>query len=113
MARALTAQKTQTSDTQHRGGRAADKNSIRAFHLVVPEAEIAELPRRINKPAKETVFDELQSAQLSMIEELPRYPAIDDDWRKREAKLNALPQFMSEIDGLDILLIACVVFLIL
>ena len=111
MSRASTAQKTQTCDTQHRGEPAADKNASRRFHLIVPEAEPAELPRPINEPERDTVSDELQSIELAMIEELPRFWAPDDDWREREAKLNALPHFRTEIDGLDILLIACIVFL--
>ena len=112
MSRRSTAQKTQPSDTQHDTERTADKNPIRAFRLIVPEAEPAELPKRLNERERETVFDESPGEDLAMIEELPRYWAPDDDWRKREEELNALPQFMTEIDGLDILLIACVVFLI-
>jgi hypothetical protein len=112
MSRASTAQKTQTSDTQHHEERVADKSATRRFHLIVPEAELAELARPINEPERETVSDESQYAQLAMIEELPRYWVVDDDWRMREAKLNALPQSITLIDWLDILLIVCVVFLI-
>src|SRR5215208_5477554 len=53
-------------------------------------------------PEKETVADESQGVPLATIQELARYWATDYDWRKCEAKLNALPQFMTEIDGLDI-----------
>jgi hypothetical protein len=112
MSRGSAAQKKQTSDTEHSGEPATDKNAIRAFHLVVPDSELAGLPRPINEPERETVTDESQYAQLATIEELPRYWVVDDDWRMREAKLNALPQSMTVIDGLDILLIVCVAFLI-
>ncbi|MDQ0916342.1 epoxide hydrolase family protein [Paenibacillus sp. V4I5] len=82
-----------------------DKNAIRPFHVNVPEAELTELRRRINTtkwPDKETVSDQSQGVQLVTIQELARYWATDYDWRKIEAKLNALPQFITEIDGLDI-----------
>ena len=113
MSRSSNARKTQLSDTQPCKERAADKNPIRAFRLIVPEAEPADLPSPINEREREMLFDESQAAELAMIEELPNYWTPGDDWRKREEKLNALPQCMTEIDGLDILLIACVVFLIL
>ena len=71
----------------------------------VPEAELTELRRRINAtrwPEKETVADASQGVQLATIQKLARYWATDYDWRKCEAKLNALPHFITEIDGLDI-----------
>jgi pimeloyl-ACP methyl ester carboxylesterase len=80
-------------------------DAIRPFKVNVPEAELAELHRRINAtrwPERETVTDESQGVPLAMIQELARYWATDYDWRKCEAKLNALPQFITEIDGLDI-----------
>jgi hypothetical protein len=83
----------------------ADKNAIRPFHVNVPEAELTELQRRINStrwPDRETVTDESQGVPLATIQELARYWGTDYDWRKCEAKLNALPQFITEIDGLDI-----------
>lgn len=83
----------------------ADKNAIRPFHVNVPGAELTELRRRINAtkwPEKETVADSSQGVQLATMKELARYWAADYDWRKAEAKLNALPQFITEIDGLDI-----------
>ena len=79
--------------------------TIRPFQVNVPEAELAELRRRINStrwPDRETVTDESQGVPLATIQELARYWATDYDWRKIEAKLNALPQFITEIDGLDI-----------
>jgi pimeloyl-ACP methyl ester carboxylesterase len=91
---------TQTSATQ-----AADKTAIRPFRVNVPEAELTELRRRINStrwPDRETVADESQGLPLATIQELAHYWATDYDWRKCEAKLNALPQFITEIDGLDI-----------
>ena len=84
---------------------AADKTTIRPFQVKVPAAKLAELRRRINStrwPDRETVTDESQGAPLATIQELARYWATDYDWRKCEAKLNALPQFITEIDGLDI-----------
>ena len=97
---------TQTSATQQRSDQTTDKNAIRPFHVNdVAEAELTELRRRINAtkwPERETVTDQSQGVQLATIQELARYWATDYDWRKIEAKLNALPQFITEIDGLDI-----------
>ena len=79
--------------------------AIRPFHVNVPEAELTELRRRINAtkwPERETVADASQGIQLATIQALARYWATEYDWRKIEAKLNALPQFITEIDGLDI-----------
>ena len=91
---------TRTSATQ-----AADKTSIRPFQVNVPEAELAELRTRINStrwPDRETVTDESQGVPLTTMQELARYWSTEYDWRKVEAKLNTLPQFVTEIDGLDI-----------
>ena len=82
-----------------------DTTAIRPFHVNVPETELAELHRRINAtrwPERETVTDASQGVQLETIQALALYWATDYDWRKIEAKLNALPQFITEIDGLDI-----------
>jgi pimeloyl-ACP methyl ester carboxylesterase len=79
--------------------------AVRPFRIDVPEAALVDLRRRIAAtqwPEKETVADESQGVQLATIQELARYWATDYDWRKCEAKLNALPQFLTEIDGLDI-----------
>jgi pimeloyl-ACP methyl ester carboxylesterase len=90
----------------HQGSNQADaKNTIRPFHVNVAEAELTELRRRINAtkwPERETVADASQGVQLATIQALARYWATDYDWRKVEARLNALPQFITEIDGLDI-----------
>jgi hypothetical protein len=77
-------------------------NEIRPFHVDVPEEELAELRRRIAAtrwPSRELVADRSQGVQLATTQELARYWATDYDWRKAEAKLNALPQFTTEIDG--------------
>src|SRR6266849_5574111 len=80
--------------------------AIRPFTIpVTPEAEIEALRSRVAAtrwPDKETVPDHSQGVQLATIQELARYWTTDYDWRKCEAKLNALPHFMAEIDGLDI-----------
>ena len=80
-------------------------SAIRPFHHTAPGAELAELRKRINAtkwPERETVTDASQGVQLATTEALARYWATDYDWRKIETKLNALPQFITEIDGLDI-----------
>ena len=82
-----------------------DKNAIRPFQVNVPEAELSELRRRINTtkwPDRETVPDATQGVQLATMQALASYWAKEYDWRKVEARLNALPQFITEIDGLDI-----------
>ena len=78
---------------------------IRPFHLEIPEEQIDDLRRRIAAtrwPSKELVPDRSQGVQLSTLQELARYWVTDYDWRKAEAKLNALPQFTTEIDGVEI-----------
>ena len=80
-------------------------NTIRPFRIEVPEAALVDLRRRIAStrwPDRETVADESQGVQLATIQELASYWGTDYDWRKVEARLNALPQFITEIDGLDI-----------
>jgi pimeloyl-ACP methyl ester carboxylesterase len=83
----------------------ATDTSIRPFQVDVPEAELEDLRRRIaatNWPDRETVADQSQGVPLAMIQKLARYWMTDYDWRTCEANLNALPQFITEIDGLDI-----------
>jgi len=80
-------------------------DAIRPFHIDVPEEALVDLRRRIAAtrwPDKETVSDASQGVQLATMKALARHWATDHDWRKCEAKLNALPQFITEIDGLDI-----------
>ncbi len=99
---------TQTTGTQRGADQASDKTAIRPFHVNVPETELAELRRRINAtkfPERETVTDATQGVQLTCAttgQALARYWATEYDWRKIEAKLNAYPNFITEIDGLDI-----------
>ncbi len=79
--------------------------AIRPFRINVPEEALVDLRRRVTAtrwPDRETVTDRSQGAQLAKIQELVRYWGTDYDWRKVEAQLNALPQFLTEIDGLDI-----------
>jgi pimeloyl-ACP methyl ester carboxylesterase len=80
-------------------------NAIRPFQFTAPEEALVDLRRRITAtrwPERETVSDQSQGVQLATIQELASYWGTDYDWRKIEARLNALPQFITEIDGLDI-----------
>ncbi len=82
-----------------------DKNAIRPFSVNVPEAELADMLRRINAtrlPEKEPVADMSQGVPLATIEKLQRYWGNEYNWRKCEARFNAFPGFITEIDGLDI-----------
>jgi pimeloyl-ACP methyl ester carboxylesterase len=84
---------------------AADDTTVRSFKINIPDEQLADLRRRINAtrwPDKETVADQSQGAQLAKLQELLRYWGSGYEWRKAEAKLNALPQFMTTIDGVDI-----------
>ena len=84
---------------------AADASSIRPFEFDFPEAELTDLRQRITAtrwPEKETVDDDSQGVQLATMEKLAKYWANEYDWRKCEATLKALPNFITEIDGLDI-----------
>ncbi len=95
----------QITATPHGSKQGADKNAVHTFHINVPEKELTELRGRINAtrwPERETVTDASQGVQLSTAQALARYWATDYDWRECEARLNALPQFITEIDGLDI-----------
>jgi pimeloyl-ACP methyl ester carboxylesterase len=83
----------------------SSETEIRPFRVEFPEQEIADLRRRIAAtrwPERETVTDDSQGVRLALMQELAGYWGTDYDWRKCEAKLNALPQFITEIDGLDI-----------
>ena len=97
-----------TNTTNATGASAAPLSNnldIRPFRVNVPETELTELRRRINAsrwPSKELVADRSQGVQLATLQALARYWTTDYDWRKVEAKLNALPQFITEIDGVDI-----------
>ncbi len=79
--------------------------AIRPFRVDIPEEAIADLRRRIAAtrwPEKETVADPSQGVQLATMQKLARYWGTDYDFRRVEARLNALPQFITEMDGLDI-----------
>ncbi len=80
-------------------------SAIRPFRITVPDEKLVDLRRRITAtqwPERETVSDSSQGVQFTTIQNLARYWATEYDWRKVEARLNALPQFITEIDGLDI-----------
>jgi pimeloyl-ACP methyl ester carboxylesterase len=84
---------------------AATPDEIRPFRINIPEEALVDLRRRIDAtrwPDRETVRDDSQGVQLATLQELARYWGTGYDWRKIEARLNALPQFITEIDGLDI-----------
>ena len=85
--------------------RTADDTSVRPFNINIPEEALVDLRRRIEAtrfPEKETVDDQTQGVQLATIQALAKYWATDYDWSKCESKLKALPNFVTEIDGLDI-----------
>jgi len=95
----------ETALNQPHIGRSTETTSIRPFRVNVPQEALDDLRRRINAtkwPEREYVTDQTQGVQLATVQKLARYWAADYDWRKAEAKLNALPQFITEIDGLDI-----------
>ena len=86
-------------------GDASGVDAVRPFRARVPDAAVADLRRRLAAtrwPDKETVGDASQGAQLANLQELVRYWATDYDWRRGEAKLNAFPQFVTRIDGVDV-----------
>src|SRR3989475_11122742 len=96
---------TQTSATPQSNKQATDKNSIRPFHVNVPEAELTDLRQRLAQtrlPDKETVTDYSQGVPLKTVQQVLSYWQRDYDWRKVEARINAVPNFITEIDGLDI-----------
>ena len=102
---ANTKTRKETATSQPGTVRSADTNAIRPFRVRVPQEALDDLRRRIAAtrwPDRETVTDSSQGVPLATIQQLARYWATDYDWRKAEAKLNALPQFITEIDGLDI-----------
>jgi pimeloyl-ACP methyl ester carboxylesterase len=86
-------------------GRVETPTEIRPFHIEIPEKQLDDLRRRIEAtrfPSKELVEDRSQGVQLATIQELATYWGTEYDWRKVEARLNALPEFTTEIDGVDI-----------
>jgi len=90
--------------TQQASGQTGD-TAIRQFHVSFPESDIGELRKRVKAtrwPDRETVTVASQGVQLATTQAVARYWATNHDWRKCEARLNALPQFITNIDGLDI-----------
>ena len=82
-----------------------ERNAIRPFHVEIPEDALVDLRDRLaatRLPEQETVSDNSQGVRLATVQKLVNYWANDYDWRKIEAKLNAYPNFITEIDGLDI-----------
>jgi len=93
---------TQTSATKKGTG---EDTAIRPFHVNIPQAQLDEMRRRIKAtiwPEGETVPDDTQGVQIATMKKLADYWATDYDWRKVEARLNSYPQFVTNIDGLDI-----------
>jgi hypothetical protein len=85
-----------------------ENTDVRPFRIDVPQEALGDLPRRIASarwPSGEVVNDRSQGVQLATMQELARYWTTEHDWRATETKLNALPQFTTEIDGTDIHLI--------
>src|SRR3984957_9706730 len=84
---------------------ATEADAVRPFKINIPQEQLVDMRRRIAAtrwPERETVTDDSQGVPLATMQELARYWATGYDWRKVEAKLNALPQFITQIDGLDI-----------
>src|SRR5438132_14412014 len=96
----------QSIATERSSEQTTEKNAIRPFLPInVPETELTELRMRINAtrwPARETVTDAKQGVQLATTQSLARHSATEYDWSKFEASLNALPEFITEVEGLDI-----------
>jgi pimeloyl-ACP methyl ester carboxylesterase len=95
----------ETATTQLGTPTATGKDAIRPFRMTFPEEALTDLRRRIAAtiwPEKETVADQSQGPQLATVQKLARYWGTEYDWRKVETKLNSNPQFITEIDGLDI-----------
>src|SRR3984885_15129483 len=88
-----------------KAGATTEDKPIRPFHVSVPDEQLVDLRRRVKAtlwPDKETVTDASQGVQLATMQKLAQYWANEHDWRKCEAKINAVPNFITEIDGLDI-----------
>jgi pimeloyl-ACP methyl ester carboxylesterase len=95
----------QSSITQVAPAKGGDQTALRPLHVHVPEAQLVDLRRRIKAtrwPERELVNDASQGVQLATMQKLAAYWSTDYNWRKVEARLNALPQFVTEIDGVDI-----------
>ncbi len=96
---------TQTGAAQIDGALATSNVAVRPFKANIPESDITDLHQRLAAtrwPSKELAADRSQGVQLATLQELTRYWLTEYDWRKSEARLNSLPQFVTEIDGVDI-----------
>ncbi|MBV8943985.1 MAG: epoxide hydrolase N-terminal domain-containing protein, partial [Solirubrobacterales bacterium] len=85
--------------------RSAGATAIRPFKVEFPDADVEDMRARIAAtrfPDRETVKDESQGVPLALMQDLARYWATEYDWRKCEARMNAVPNFVTEIDGVDI-----------
>src|SRR5262249_37426303 len=101
----LSARAAKQSSPSQKENTMADTTAIRPFHFEVSQDELTDLRRRVSAtkwPDREQVSDDSQGVRLSTIQKLAQYWATEHDWRKCEAKINALPNFLTEIDGLDI-----------
>jgi len=101
----VTDTKTSVASTTATKSRATENTEIRSFTVHVPEAQVTDLKRRLQMtrwPNKELVNDRSQGVQLATLKALVRYWTTDYDWRKAEARLNSYPQFVTNIDGVDI-----------
>src|SRR5206468_2816233 len=89
----------------HAASMTDDREAIRPYNISIPEEALADLRQRVKAtrwPDKETISDQSQGVQLATMQKLARYSSTDYDWRKCEAKLKALPNFITTIDGVDI-----------
>ena len=96
---------TDTESQPQKESTVLDNTAIRPFHFEAPEADLTDLRRRISAtkwPEREQVTDASQGVQLATMQKLAQYWGSEHDWRKCEAKINAVPNFITEIDGLDI-----------
>jgi pimeloyl-ACP methyl ester carboxylesterase len=96
---------SESSGTKRAVEQTSDSNAIRPFHINFPATDIVELRGRVNAtrwPERETVTDATQGVQFATIQKLARYWGTEHDWSKCEARMKALPHFMTNIDGLDI-----------
>ena len=105
MTQRTTRQKPPAAPAKFVSSNSSTDDEVRPFRISVPESDIVDLKRRIEAtrwPTKELVKDRSQGVQIATLGELARYWAIEHDWRKAEARLNALPQFTTMIDGVEI-----------
>jgi len=105
MTQRTTRQKAPAAPAKFVSSKSSTDDEVRPFRISVPDSDLVDLKRRIEAtrwPTKELVKDRSQGVQLATLGELARYWATEHDWRKAEARLNALPQFTTTIDGVEI-----------